>query len=110
MSGLEQLIPPIAQWLGIEPATLLLLLGMLVSAANITSRLIPDDTPGWLGIVRKVAKVIGLYVSPRITSGVSLADVAKASVGVPAKPAVVESMQDAGVLPEDAPKLPPVSK
>lgn len=80
LSGIEQLIPPIAQFFGIEPATALLIVGLIVTVANITGRLIPDDATGTLGTVRKIAKVIGLFVPNRIAPRISVNDVAKAAV------------------------------
>lgn len=80
LSPIEQAIPPIAQMLGIEPATALLLLGLVVTVANILGRLIPDDAIGFWGGVRKVAKVVGLFVPNRITTALSVNDVAKAVV------------------------------
>lgn len=80
LSGMEELIPPIAQMLGIEPATALLGVGLIVTAANIAGRLIPDDATGALGTIRKAAKFIGLVVPNRIARGVSVDEVAKAVV------------------------------
>lgn len=80
LSGLEDLIPPLAQWLGVEPSTLLLFVGILVIVARIVARMIPDDQVDWLGKVRKVAGVISVDVANRITPGVTTTDVAKAVV------------------------------
>ena len=70
----------IATQTGIAPATLVLWLGLLVSAANVTSRLIPDDAVGWLGVMRKIAKIIGMYVSNRVTSGVTANDILRGAI------------------------------
>lgn len=43
-----------------------------VAASNVVGRLIPDDKKGALGFVRKLAKVVGLYASNRVASGVSV--------------------------------------
>lgn len=80
LSGLEDLIPPLAQALGVEPASALLFLGVAVTACNLAGRLIPDDATGVLGGVRKVCKAVGLFFPNRISSGVSVDDVAKAVV------------------------------
>lgn len=69
---LEALIPDIARLLGVEPATALLYLGVLVTVSNLIGRLIPDDATGVLGFIRKVAKIIGIYVPNTITSGVTV--------------------------------------
>lgn len=80
LSGLEGLIPPVAQALGVEPASALLGLGALVTAANIAGRLIPDTATGFLGGLRKAAKVIGMVVPNRIAPRVTVNDVARAVV------------------------------
>lgn len=43
-----------------------------VAVANVVGRVIPDDAKGILGVVRKVAKVVGLYASNRVKSGKSV--------------------------------------
>lgn len=82
LSGVEAIIPPLAQYFNIEPATMLLITGVTVTVANVLSRVIPDDAKGILGGVRKVASVIGVYVSNRVTSGVTTNDVVREVVGV----------------------------
>lgn len=66
--------------LGVNPVTAVAVAGLVVAGANLTGRLIPDDKPGFLGVVRKVAKVIGLYTPNKITSGVSVNDAARAVI------------------------------
>lgn len=78
---ISQLVPILGQVTGLAPSSLLLYVGILVTVANITGRLIPDDKTGFLGGVRKVAKVVGVYASNRVTSGVSANDVVRAVVG-----------------------------
>lgn len=46
-------------------------------ALNVLGKAIPDDKTGALGLVRKAAKVGGLYISNRIESGVDVNDVVK---------------------------------
>lgn len=77
MGDIEKLIPPIAQMLGLDPATLLLLVGVIVAVGNLLGRLIPDDATGVLGIVRKISKFVGLYASNRVSSGLSVNQVAR---------------------------------
>lgn len=48
-----------------------------VAVANVIGRAIPDDARGVLGFVRKVAKVVGLYMSNRVTSSKSVNKVAR---------------------------------
>lgn len=63
--------------LGVDPPTFLLILGVVVAVSNLIGRVIPDDATGVLGLVRKVAKVLGLYLSNRVTGGVSVNDTAR---------------------------------
>lgn len=113
LSGIENFIPPIAQMLGIEPSTALLLVGILIVASNVASKLIPDDATGWLGVIRKIAAVIGLCVGNRIVPGVSVNDVAKAVVGTSEIAMVEHLAEQAGALiPEviesvESPAVPP---
>lgn len=80
LSGIEKLIPPLAQWLGVQPSTVLLLIGLIITGCNIAGRVIPDTATGPLGMIRKIAKVVGLLVPNRIAPSVSVNDVAKAVV------------------------------
>lgn len=98
LTGIETIIPPVAQALGIEPATALLGLGILVTVANITGRLIPDDATGFLGGLRGVCKAIGLYVPNKITSKVSVNDIASAVVGTMVEDKVQDLAADAEAL------------
>lgn len=70
----------LAAQIGVEPAVLVLVGGMIVSFANLTSRLIPDDAIGMLGIMRKVCRVVGLYASNRVTGNVSANDILRGAV------------------------------
>lgn len=82
LSGIEQYIPHLAQWLGVEPATALLFVGIIVMVANLTGRLIPDDKTGVLGAIRKLCKFIGFYASNRISSGLTVNEIAKTTVPI----------------------------
>lgn len=75
LSFIEHLIPNVAAWLHVEPATVLLIVVTVSSISNIIARAIPDDTEGFLGGVRNVCKVLGMYVSNRVQSGVSVNEV-----------------------------------
>jgi hypothetical protein len=90
---LLNLVPELAKVTGVPQGTLLLFLFLLVKGANVTARLIPDDATGWKGAVRNVAALIGLYVSSRVTSGVTVTDAAKAAIGV--APAEVKAALEA---------------
>lgn len=79
---IEDYIPNLAAFLGVEPSTALLLVVTLVALANLGSRLIPDDATGFLGLVRKLCKIIGLYASNRIASGLTVNEVARTTVPI----------------------------
>lgn len=75
---------------GLQPSTLLLFIMIITSAANVGARLIPNDATGALGVLRQICSIIGLYVSSRVSSGVSVNDVAAAALKTPPIPAKVE--------------------
>jgi hypothetical protein len=60
---MDSILTTVAGALGISPITLVLLLGVVVAVCNLVGKLIPDDATGTLGLVRKVCKVLGLYIS-----------------------------------------------
>ncbi len=72
----------ILRQLGFDGVGLVALYSMLVLVCRLTARLIPDDKTGFLGLIRKVSRVVGLDISNRITSGVSISDVSKASLTI----------------------------
>lgn len=76
LSGIEHLIPNLAAFFNVDPATILLIVTIFVALCNLAGRIIPDDATGVLGTVRKVCKLIGLYASNRVTKGVSVNSVA----------------------------------
>ena len=73
----NNLVLAAAAVLGVNPVTAVAVLGAVVALSNLTGRIIPDDKPGVLGVIRKVAKVIGMYTPNKITSGVSVNDAAR---------------------------------
>lgn len=77
---LSSLMTALGQQFGIQPSTMVFYLFLLNRAADIIARLIPDNSTGWLAVVRKVAAVIGTHVSSRIAPGVSVNDVATATL------------------------------
>lgn len=87
---LFQVLTLIAAKLGLDVVTLVGLLPLIVLGSNIVGRLIPDDKTGVLGFVRKIAKVGGLYVSNRISSGIKVNDVVKVAAGLKAVEEVPE--------------------
>lgn len=82
---MDQILNYLAGALGVHPSTLVLLLGVFVAVSNLVGKLIPDDATGTLGVVRKLAKVGGLYVSTHITDGVTVNDTAKVVAGLQPK-------------------------
>lgn len=97
LSFLQDMIPDLASALNVEPATLLLYLGLIATGCNIIGRLIPDDKVGALGTIRDICKFIGVYTPNRVASGISVNDVARSIVSK-ADPEVVETAVDADAL------------
>lgn len=105
LSILEQLIPNLAGWLNVQPATLLLYLTVFCTVSNLIGRLIPDDKLGILGRIRDVAKVLGIYASNRVSTGITTGDVVKsvvgAQIGVSADSLIREGAEQVGSLIPD---------
>lgn len=81
---MDQILLLLPKLLGLDPATFAVYLVILVTVANIVSKVIPESTTGWLGYVRKVASILGIALANRITPNVSSKDIAKAiSAGIP---------------------------
>lgn len=93
---MEQLFNQVIDGLGLTPTTLLILLGVASVVFNIIGRLIPDDAEGFLGFVRKLSKVLGLYVSNRISGGLSVNDAARVAVHEVAP--IVGELQERAIL------------
>lgn len=83
MNDLDNLAPLAAKALGVAPTTLVLALGLIHVGAKFAARMIPDNKTGVLGTIRKVAGVIGVEPSSRISGGVSIKDVAQAAAASP---------------------------
>lgn len=73
-------IDKIAELLGLEGTSLLACLAVISLICRLIGKSIPDDATGVQGMIRRVTKLLGLYVSNRITSGTSVSDVAKTVV------------------------------
>jgi hypothetical protein len=82
---MDQLLNTLVSVFGLEGTTLLAVLAVLSVACRLIGKAIPDDATGFLAIVRKVTKVLGLYISNRLTSNVSTNDAARSMVGIPPK-------------------------
>jgi hypothetical protein len=71
------MIPEIAAHLGIAPSTLVFWIVVINVASRAISRRIPDDAVGFWGGVRQLTAILGAEVASRVTSGVTVKDVAK---------------------------------
>lgn len=74
-------VPQIAAALHIAPSTLVLLIVLINIGSRALTRRIPDDAVGFWGGVRQLTAILGAEVASRITSGVTLKDVAKGAMG-----------------------------
>jgi hypothetical protein len=80
----EQIFLFLPQLLGLDPEVFTLYLVVLVTASNVTAKLIPESSTGWLATVRKVCAFIGVNLANRITPNVTSRDVGKAvAAGIP---------------------------
>lgn len=75
---MDELLNTIAALLGLRVETLLLVSGLIAISCNLIGRSIPDSAIGWLGTLRKVCKVLGLYLPNRLTPAVTVNTVGKA--------------------------------
>lgn len=81
---MEQILLILPSLLGLDPGTFALLVGIIVLVSNVTSKVIPESATGTLGVLRKVAAVLGAAASNRITPNVSSKDISKAiAAGIP---------------------------
>jgi hypothetical protein len=65
---IEAILTYLGGLIGVSPAATVVVLGLMVSIANLVGKAIPDEATGILGVIRRVAKVIGLYVPNRTTA------------------------------------------
>jgi hypothetical protein len=71
----------LATLVGVDLETLIAYLAVVVTVSNIIGRLIPDTAVGPLGVLRKVCKVIGIYVGNRVAPTLTANDAARAVIG-----------------------------
>lgn len=90
---MESIILLIAAKLGISPELLPVYLGVLIAVSNLLGKSIPASATGPLGIVRKVALVVGLYIPQRLTPGVTTKNVA-AAIAAEVPDAVIKAGSD----------------
>lgn len=76
----QDFLDQIFSGLGIDGASAIALILGLSMVCNFLYRLIPDDSTGFLGIVKPILRVIGLYASNRISSGITVNDVVKDAI------------------------------
>jgi len=97
---MNDLITYLSQLTGLQPATLILLGGVIITVANALSRLIPDDSTGFLGALRLVCKFVGVNVSNRLSGGITVNDVGRALLKTgESKPEVNAILRETGALP-----------
>lgn len=81
---MEQILLFLPGLLGLDPGTFVLLVGVLVTIANVIAKLIPESATGFAGVVRKVCAFIGVALANRITPNVTSKDISKAvAAGIP---------------------------
>ncbi len=91
---MDEFISLVPGLLGVDRITFYATLAMVATIANLLGRLIPDSATGPLGIVRKVCKVLGLYVSNRISPHVTTNQVARAVVAAVPDSKILGSSED----------------
>jgi hypothetical protein len=74
---MDGIINSIAAQVGLDSVELLALAAIIMVVSGFVGRIIPDDATGLLGLIRKLAKILGLYASNRITSQQTVNDVAR---------------------------------
>ena len=74
---MEGVFNSIVDAIGMETAALMGVLALAALVFRAIGNAIPDSATGVMGLVRRVAKVLGLYVSNRINKGESTASIAK---------------------------------
>jgi len=83
MTDFGNLVPDLAELIGVQPSTLVLLIFIVTTVANAGARLIPNDAVGFWGWVRKICAFIGVHVSSRVAGGVTMNDIAAAALKTP---------------------------
>jgi hypothetical protein len=83
MNDLSNFIPMIAEHVGLSPSTLVFLFFCINQGAKAAGRVIPNDATGWLATLRTICGFLGADPSSRVTSGVSVEDVAKQALTTP---------------------------
>jgi len=98
---ISMLAPTVARLLGVTPATAVLLILAANRIGAMIARAIPNDATGWRAIVRKIAAIIGTEVPSKLTSGVTVADAAKAAITTPPIKQKVEEATGVALADDD---------
>lgn len=93
---MEWILDFLARAIGVEPATVVLFMGLLYAATQFVVKIIPDDSTGWRAVVRKIAAVVAVYTPNRVTSGVTISDVARGAIAQGVKPVGKDDMKMGG--------------
>lgn len=72
----------LSHMLGVNTGALVGYIAVIVTICNLVGRFIPDTAIGWQGTVRKICKVLGMYLGNRVAPGVSANTVATAVIGI----------------------------
>lgn len=68
---MENFIQDTADLFGYDPATTMVVLVIISMCARLAGNLIPDDKKGVVGLLRNLLKILGMYASNRVSSGIS---------------------------------------
>jgi hypothetical protein len=98
------ILPTIAGFLHVQPSTLLFWIVALNIGGRAIARRIPSDATGFWGFVRQSAAILGVEVANRVTSGVTVTDVAKAALLTPPITDKVEAATEVEVPATPAPE------
>jgi hypothetical protein len=74
---INQLVDSFASKLGLTGTSLIATFAILMFVCQAIGKAIPEDATGALGFLRKVCKVIGLYVTNRVTNGLTITQAVK---------------------------------
>lgn len=81
---MDQLFNYIPNLLGLDPQAFTFYLIVIVTVSNVVSKVIPESATGALGVVRKIASILGVALANRITPTITSKDISKAvAAGIP---------------------------
>lgn len=91
---MNEIVSNVAGSLGLAPATMAILMIVILMACDKIAKAIPDDSTGWRKMVKLIARIIAVDVSNKLTAGTSIRDVAKIVLETPAVQAQLEVPPD----------------